>query len=106
MDSIPNIVLLIAAAFAYTLGGVCMKFAEGLTRLFPSLAVGVLFLFGAACQSLAMRRAEMSVAYIFVLGHESILAFAFGVAFFSEAVTASRLAAVGFITFGIILLHR
>jgi len=106
MDQIPNLVLLVAAALAYTLGGVCMKYSEGLTRLPPSLAVGVLFLFGAACQALAMRRAEMSVAYIFVLGLESILAFAFGVAFFSEAVTASRLAAVGFITLGIVLLHR
>lgn len=47
----------------------------------------------------------MSVAYIFVLGLESILAFFFGVAFFSETITVPRLSAVAFITLGIVLLH-
>ena len=102
----PQLVLLLAAALAYTLGGVCMKHSAGLTRLLPSLAIAVLFLGGAACQALAMRRAEMSVAYIYVLGLESILAFVFGVVFFLETITAPRLAAVAFITLGIVLLHR
>lgn len=83
-----------------------MKYSEGLTRPAPSLLMAVLFLAGASLQALAMRREDMSVAYIFVLGLESMLAFAFGALIFGEAVTWSRIAAVALITAGIVLLHR
>ena len=106
MTAIPTVYLLIAAALAYTVGGVFMKYSEGLTRMAPSVVVAVLFLFGAACQALAMRKEELSVAYVFVLGLESVLAFGFGVMFFGEAATLTRLTAVGLITLGIVLLHR
>ena len=106
MAGIPTVVLLIVAALAYTVGGVFMKYSEGLTRLTPSIVVAVLFLVGAGCQALAMRKEELSVAYVFVLGLESVLAFAFGVMFFGEAATMTRLIAVGLITLGIVLLHR
>lgn len=106
MGAIPSLYLLVAAALAYTAGGVFMKYSEGLTRLAPSFAVGILFLFGAACQALAMRKEELSVSYVFVLGLESVLAFGFGVVFFGEAATVTRVAAVGLITLGIVLLHQ
>lgn len=101
-----NVVLFVLAAVAFTVGGVCMKYSDGLTRLTPTILVAILFLAGAGCQGLAMRREEMSVAYIFVLGLESILAFAFGAYFFGEAVTPLRVSAVALITLGIVLLHR
>ena len=106
MQQIPNVVLLVLAALSFTAGGVCMKYSEGLTRLAPSVLLALLFLLGAALQALAMRREEMSVAYIFVLGLESVLAFAFGVLFFGETISVSRVGAVVLITLGIVLLHR
>lgn len=41
-DTIPNLALLIAA-LAYTLGGLCMKYAEGLTRL-AAVTFGIVLL--------------------------------------------------------------
>jgi small multidrug resistance pump/quaternary ammonium compound-resistance protein SugE len=106
MTSFPILILLVLAALAFTAGGVCMKYSEGLTRLGPSIWVGILFLAGAGCQALAMRREELSVTYIFVLGLESVLAFVFGVLFFGEEVSVARISAVILITAGIVLLHR
>jgi multidrug transporter EmrE-like cation transporter len=106
MSGIPNVVLLSLAALAFTVGGVCMKYSEGLTQLRPSVLLGVLFLAGAALQAVAMRRADLSVAYVFVLGLESVLAFGFGVFLFGEAATGSRIGGVVLIVLGIWLLHR
>jgi len=101
-----NFALLVMAALSYTCGGVFMKYSQGLTRLLPSMAIGIFFLAGAACQALAMRRQDMSVSYIVVLGLESVLAFVFGRVFFGESVSLSRIVALILITFGIALLRR
>jgi multidrug transporter EmrE-like cation transporter len=98
--------LLILAALCFTLGGVCMKNSAGLTSMWPSVLMALFFLTGAALQALAMEREEMSVAYISVLGLESLLAFAFGVLLLDEAISANRLCAVALITAGVVLLHR
>ena len=101
-----NGLLLAAAALAYTLGGVCMKYSEGLTRGLPSIQLFVLFVAGAVLQTLAMKHSEMAVTYIFVLGLESVLAFLLGVLVFRESATAERILAVGLVTAGIVLLQR
>ena len=77
----------IAAAFAFTLGGICMKSSAGMTRLTPTLLLYLFFAAGATLQTLALRRADLGVAYLFVLGLEAVLAFVFGVAFFAETVS-------------------
>lgn len=98
--------LLIAASAAFAAGGVCMKWSEGLTRLWPSFAFFALFIAGAAIQALAMRQAQMGTVYLSVLGLEAVLAFSLGVFLFGEPYGASRVAAVGLIAAGLILLHR
>jgi multidrug transporter EmrE-like cation transporter len=100
-----NLLLLLLASIAFTFGGVCMKYSDGLTKFVPSVLLFLLFAFGAACQAIAMRNSEMAVAYIFVLGLESLFAFALGVVVFGEAANFVRILAVGFITLGIVLLH-
>jgi multidrug transporter EmrE-like cation transporter len=104
-DVVP-VVLMIAAAFAYTCGGVCMKYSLGLTRPVPTILLFALFLLGAGLQALAMRSTDMGVAYIFVLGLESLLAFVFSIFLFNEMATVTRMLAVFLITVGIILLHE
>jgi multidrug transporter EmrE-like cation transporter len=95
----------LAAAIAFTTGGVAMKYSAGLTRMWPTVAMFALFCAGAAAQAMAMRRAEMSATYIFVLGLESVLAFALGVVVFSESATPLRILAVALVTVGILLLR-
>lgn len=83
-----------------------MKASEGLTRLAPSTAVFVLFCGGAACQAIAMRRTEMGVAYIFVLGLEALAAFALSLGVLGEKATISKVCALLLIVGGIALLER
>ena len=83
-----------------------MKASLGLTRVWPSVLMGLLFLTGAALQALVMRQQDMSVTYISVLGLESLLAFACGALIFGEAISALRLCAIVLIVAGVMLLHR
>jgi multidrug transporter EmrE-like cation transporter len=101
-----NMLLSIVAAVAFALGGVCMKYSEGLARPVPTALLFALFSAGAAAQTLAMRQAEMGATYILVLGLESILAFTLGVLVFKEPATPARILAVLLVTAGIVLLRR
>jgi len=99
------LLLLLASAF-FACGGLFMKYSDGLSRLVPSLAVFALFGAGAACQAVAMKRSDMGVAYVFVLGAEAVLAFALSVAVLGEKVSSLRIAAIVVIVAGIAMLQR
>jgi multidrug transporter EmrE-like cation transporter len=77
----------ILAALFFTVGGVFMKLSEGLTKFWPTVIVFALFLAGAALQTLAMKREDLAVTYLWVVGLESILAFAFGVLLSARVAT-------------------
>ena len=94
-----------AAAFTFTLGGVCMKSSAGMTRPVPTVLLYLLFLAGATFQALALRRTDLGVAYLFVLGLEAVLAFGLGAFFFAEAVSPWKLLGVMAIVAGVVLLH-
>jgi multidrug transporter EmrE-like cation transporter len=81
-----------------------MKYSDGLRRLRPAVLLFALFCGGAALQAVAMRRGEMGISYIFVLGLESVMAFGLGVWVFSEPATPVRILAVLMVTAGIVLL--
>lgn len=100
------LVLLIAASLLFATGGLFMKLSLGLTRLTPSIFVFVFFCAGAACQAIAMKRADMGVAYVFVLGLEAVVAFLISVLALNESAAPMRVAAVLLIVAGIVLLQR
>ena len=97
--------MVVLAALFFTVGGVFMKLSEGLTKPWPTLIVFVLFVTGAALQTLAMKKEDLAVTYLWVVGLESILAFAFGVLLFSESCTPARIAGVVLIAGGIVSLR-
>ncbi|MSO30509.1 MAG: hypothetical protein EXQ48_06115 [Acidobacteria bacterium] len=101
----PSLALAALAALAFTVGGVLMKYADGLRR--PAQVIGFLILFGigAALQSHAMRGTDLGTTYVLVLGLEAALAFAFGLVLFGEPITPVKLAAVLLILAGIALLR-
>jgi multidrug transporter EmrE-like cation transporter len=100
------LLLLIMASLLFATGGLFMKFSLGLTKLSPSLLVFLFFCAGAACQSVAMKRADMGVAYLFVLGLEAIAAFLLSVFALRESASIARIFAVLLIVSGIVLLER
>jgi multidrug transporter EmrE-like cation transporter len=65
----------ILAALFFTVGGIFMKLSEGLTKFWPTMIVFALFVTGAALQTLAMKREDLAVSYLVVVGLEAILAF-------------------------------
>jgi multidrug transporter EmrE-like cation transporter len=93
------------AALFFTVGGVFMKLSEGLTKFWPTVFVFALFVTGAAIQTLAMKREDLAVTYLWVVGFESILAFVFGVLLFNESCSPARIAGVVLIAGGIISLR-
>jgi small multidrug resistance pump len=96
----------IFAAIFFTSGGVLMKYSEGLTKLWPSVACMVCFMGGATLQALAMRGNQMGVTHIFVLGLEAAIALACGAIFFSESLSWPKLAGTCMIVVGMIVLRR
>jgi quaternary ammonium compound-resistance protein SugE len=93
------------AAVCFTVGGVFMKRADGLRHAAPTMLFLLLFAVGAALQSQAMRRAELTTTYVIVLGLEAVLAVGFGMLLFAEPMTSRKLCAVALIVVGIALLR-
>lgn len=100
-----QLILMAAAAAAFTGGGVFMKWSDGMTRGWHTLAFLLCFAGGAVAQASAMRESEMGTVYLIVVGLECILAFTLGAVVFGEKLTASRLVAAALITSGVMLLR-
>ena len=62
--------MVMAAALFFTVGGIFMKLSEGLTKFWPTMIVFALFVIGAALQTLAMKREDLAVTYLWVVGLE------------------------------------
>ena len=96
----------IAAAVTFTAGGAFMKASDGMTRFGLTFAMYASFAAGATFQALALRQAELGVAYMFSLGLEAVLIFAFGQVFFAEQASLPKVVGVATIIVGMFLMHR
>ena len=97
--------MLVAAALAFSTGGLFMKLSDGLSRPAPTATFVALFVAGAALQALGMRRGDLSVAYIFVLGLEAALTVLVSVFWLNESLPLPRLAAVVLVIVGVVWLR-
>lgn len=98
--------ILLSAAVAYAVGGLFMKQSAGATRVVPTLAFLLLFVGGAVLQAVAMRKADMGVSYVVVLGMEAVAAVVLSAVVLREPWTASRIAAMLVVLAGIAWLRR
>lgn len=101
-----QLLLLSLAAMLFALGGIFMKSSSGMTRLAPSAAFLLLFCAGASLQSIAMKRADMSIVYLLVLGLEAVAALGLSVWVLGERLSVARICAVALILSGMFLLRR
>jgi multidrug transporter EmrE-like cation transporter len=98
--------LMVAAALAFTIGGVFMKWSGGLSQTLPTLAMLGLFVVGAILLTMSIDvGGELGPAYLVVLGLETVLAFALGVLVFGEHATVPRLLGLGLLVVGMILIE-
>src|SRR3954467_11971864 len=93
------------AALLYVLGGVFMKYSQGLTQALPTLALTILFSCGALLQAWAMKGAELGSSYVIVLGLEAMLAVALGTVLFGEHIGVRSLVGITLVVLGIIVLR-
>jgi multidrug transporter EmrE-like cation transporter len=100
-----NLLLSVLAAGSYTVGGLFMRKAEGFSHALPTAMVFVCFCAGATLQTLAMRRSELSINYILVLGLEAGLAVLLGVTWLGEAPSPLKLAGLALILAGVLSLR-
>ena len=100
-----HIGMAIGAALAFTVGGIFMKPSQGLTRPWPTVAVLGLFAVGALLLTLSVAaRGELGAAYLFVLGLETVLAFAFGMMIFGERANVGRILGLFLLIAGMVLI--
>jgi multidrug transporter EmrE-like cation transporter len=93
------------AALFFSIGGYFMKASAGLTEFRPTMLVFTFFIAGAGLQTVAMRGHQMVITYIVVLGLEAISAYSLGVFLLKESSSLARLAGVGLVLAGIVVLR-
>ena len=101
-----QVLFLSLAALLFAVGGLLMKLSDGMSRLGPTAGFLLLFCAGASLQSIAMKRADMGVVYVFVLGLEAVAALLLSVWALGERLSLGRLGAVALILCGLLLLRR
>jgi small multidrug resistance pump len=80
----------VASSVAFGIGGAFMKVSDGLQRLWPSIAVGALFLVGVMLLGRAVRSEGLSVAYVAGLGVEAVVSVVLGRYLFGERLSVPQ----------------
>ncbi|MCF8482795.1 MAG: multidrug efflux SMR transporter [Rhodospirillum sp.] len=98
--------LILGAAIVFeVIGTTAMKYAEGFTRLWPSVALVVFYAVSFYLLTLSLKRLEVSVAYAIWSGAGTVLITVIGVVLFKEPATALKLLFIGMIITGVVGLN-
>lgn len=84
------------------LGTVCMKYAEGFTKLWPSILVFVFYGVSLGLLVLVLEKYEVSIAYAIWASAGTALIATIGIVFFNEPVSAAKIISILLIIAGII----
>jgi quaternary ammonium compound-resistance protein SugE len=98
---LPWLYLLIAGLFevGWAIG---LKYTDGFSRLWPSLATGAAMIVSLGFLGLALKDLPVGTAYAVWTGIGAVGTVILGIALFGEPATALRLACVGLIVAGIV----
>ncbi len=95
-------VILIVAGLFEVSWAVGLKYSEGLTRLWPTLATAATLVVSMILLAVAMRSLPLGTAYTVWTGIGAIGTVVLGILLFGEPATASRLACIALILVGIL----
>jgi small multidrug resistance pump len=84
------------------LGTICMKYAEGFTKLIPSLLVFVFYGISLAALVFLLEKMQVSIAYAIWASAGTALIAILGMLFFKEPVSAGKIISLAFIILGIL----
>ncbi|MGN6584280.1 MAG: DMT family transporter [Rhizobiaceae bacterium] len=94
-------ILLLAAGLFEVGWAVGLKFTDGFTRLWPSLATVLSMIASLGLLGLALRTLPLGAAYAVWTGIGTVGTVLLGIALFSEPATAARLGCIALIVAGI-----
>lgn len=98
--------LLLAASIAAEVAGtIALRFAEGFTRLVPSVVTGACYAAAIWLMSLAVRELGVGLGYAVWAGSGTALIAVLGMVWLGEPVTLPRIAGVAAIVAGVIVLN-
>jgi small multidrug resistance pump len=84
------------------LGTICMKFADGFSRLIPSIFVFIFYSLSLVALVFVLKKLPVSVAYAIWAGLGTALIAVIGILWFKEPFTFIKLVSILFIVLGII----
>ena len=84
------------------LGTVCMKYAEGFTKLWPSVLVFVFYGLSLGLLVLVLEKFEVSIAYAIWASAGTALIAIIGIIFFNEPVSVAKVVSIALIIAGIL----
>lgn len=97
--------LLIAAIFLEVAGTTCMKLSDGMSRLWPTLAMFVLYAGSLGMLSLALKAFDISVAYAIWGGVGTALVAGIGLMVFHEPMSWMKAGGLALVVAGIVMLN-
>ena len=84
------------------LGTVCMKYAEGFSKIWPSVLVFLFYGLSLALLVLVLEKFEVSIAYAIWASAGTALIATIGIVFFKEPVSVAKVVSILLIIAGII----
>lgn len=94
--------ILTIGIFFEVLGTICMKYAEGFTKLVPSVLVFVFYGISLAALVFLLEKMQVSIAYAIWASAGTALIAILGILFFKEPVSVAKIISLAFIIIGIL----
>lgn len=98
-------VMLGSAILAEILGTTAMKYSDGFTRLWPSLATGVGYIVAFVLLAQTLKTMSVGTAYAIWSGAGTAAVAAIGMVFIGEAVTAAKILGLLLVIAGVVVLN-
>ena len=86
-------------------GTISMKFADGFSKLIPSILLAVFYLASFALLTLALKKIELGVAYAIWAGLGTALIAGIGILYFKEPATMLKFVSIALIIAGVVGLN-
>lgn len=97
--------LIAASVVAEVAGTIALRFADGFTRFFPSVAVCLLYGVAIWLMSLAVKHLELGLTYAVWAGSGTALTALVGILYFNESAHTVRLPGFALIVAGVVILN-
>jgi small multidrug resistance pump len=97
---------IIIGSLAFSIGGAFMGLSDGFTKFWPSVAIAVCFVVGAAFLARAVNRGGLSTTFVIGLGVEAVISVGIGLALLGERLTAAQTAGIAIILVGLATLEH